>query len=156
MARKCLDFLSALSRIIPTCGMMLFCILVHLIVLHLQSIRSAIEQQMIVTNRLPTKLLLESRRWTLNFKLKRYYLQVAKTICIIDKYFGIPLLAEVVYVFIGVTNCIMFVFISAISGDSLLGLVNIAFGLENTMHLLLITSFSDRISNEVFNFDLIY
>ena len=146
MIRKSLDTTCFFSRIIPASALMLFCILAHLVVLHLQSIRKAIEQLIYI--RQPNSLL-ESKRWYLNFKLKKYYLQVSKTIDIINQYFGIPLLSEVVYIFVGFTNCSMFVLIAVISGDSLLGLVNGAVGFEQMMHLFLITSFSDKISNEV-------
>ena len=149
MIRKCLDISCSLSRAIPASGLMLFCILVHLIALHLQAIRSGIEHQMIYS-RSPNEWLLQSQRWHLNFnKLKRYHLQVSKTIDDVNHYFGILLLAEVVYVFTGVTSCFMFILIAAMSGDGLLGLLNGTVACEQMMHLLLITSFSDRISNEV-------
>ena len=130
--------------------MILFCIVVHLIALHLQVIQSGIKNQMICCQFVRNSWLLDSQRYQLNVRLKKYHFEVSKTISLVNKYFGFPLLVEVVYVFIGVITSFMFLFLAAIEGDRLLIVVNSAFVFVVSMHLILIGYYSDKISIEVF------
>lgn len=146
--RKFIDFFSTFLRIYPTTAMMLFCVLAHLISLHLHNIRLQIERQLIDCRRSNSPLL-ESQRHQLNVTIKKYHLRISKAVYSLNNFFGFHLLSEVMFIFVGTTNCLMFVMIGYLTGDGLLIIANSAIFIDLTIHLVLIATFSEKISNEV-------
>lgn len=132
-------------QIIPATALALFCTLAHFVFLNLRAIRLSVEKQLTNYNPVNTRLELQF--------LQRQHLSLCKSIYQLNRCFGIYLVMEVTFIFVGVINSSMFVLMGAIGTERLLGAVNGAAFIDQAIHLFLITSFSDQISKEV---NLIY
>lgn len=141
LVRKCLDVIGFAMQIIPASALVLFCTFTQLIFLNLRAIRNHVEKQLINYNPVNAKLQLKD--------LQRQHLSLCKIIHQLNRYFGIYLVIEVTFIFVGVINCSMFVLMGVLGDESLLGAVNGTAFIDQVVHLFLITSFSDKISKEV-------
>lgn len=149
LVRKILDVSGLLTRILPSIVLVLFCTMMHLISCHLKAIHNSIERQCMLSNGSNVSLL-ESQRVQIEI-LKKQHLLVFKAIRKLNQCFGVYLTLEVCYVFVGVINCVMFMLMAAIAKKGFLGLLNFAVLVDQVIHLFLLTSSCEEISNQVYN-----
>jgi hypothetical protein len=149
-ARKILDVIGLFFKIYPAIQLALFCVLVKIISLQLKAMRKRIVGQFIPCHPASNSslALVEMQRSQL-VALRSHHLLICKTICQLNRFFGVFLTLEVIFIFISVINCSLFVFMSALSADALLGGLNTAICLDSLVHLFFLTSFSDDITNQV-------
>lgn len=148
LTRKVLDMSGFLMKIYPAITLALFCVLARTVTLHLRSIRFCIKRKLV--QRTPSSIVkMENFHGFLLKVLRRQHCLVYSSIRKLNRYFGIFLALEVVYIFVGVTNCLMFVLMSAMNDDMLMGALNGAICLDQMVHLLFLASFSDGIVHEV-------
>lgn len=145
--RKILDVANVFTTIYPATQFALFCILVRIISLQLVAIRKGIEDQLSQPHP-ASPLSVETQRSQLNV-LRRHHCLVCNSIRKINSCFGIFLTLEVVFIFIAFVNCSLFILITAMSNDVLLGVLNALVCLDCIVHLFLLTSFSDDITSQV-------
>ncbi len=149
LTRKVLDMSGYLMKIYPAITLALFCILARTVTLHLRSIRFCIRRKFV--QHPPSSIVkMENFPSYLLKVLRRQHRLVCSSIQKLNRYFGIFLAIEVIYIFVGVTNCLMFVLMSALNDDMLMGALNAAICLDQMVHLLFLTSFSDDIVHEVY------
>ena len=113
---------------------------------HLRSIRFRIRYQL---NQLPKIVDFIQFQCSLLKVLRKQHRLACYSVRKLNRYFGIFFSLEVVFIFVGVTNCFMFVLMSVLSGDKLMGTLNSAICLDLTVHLFFLTSYSDNITKEV-------
>jgi hypothetical protein len=149
-ARKILDVLGLVNKIYPAVQLALFSILAKMISLQLEAIRKHFLDQF--TQSHPSSLtLVESQRSHL-IALRGHHRLICNAIRKLNRHFGVFLTLEVIFIFISVINCSLFILMGATSGDGLLGGLNVAICVESLVHLLILSSFSDDIPNQVFNY----
>lgn len=155
LVRKCLDIINFLLTVVPKTGLLLFCFMANFASLQLTAIRSAIKLK---RNPFLTKItsssaiiLPESLIFDLKL-LKKQYLLVSYYMNGVNQKFSLYLMIETTFIFIGVINSSMFVVTSAMSSDSLLGIVNCFVLLDQLIRMYLITSYSETIRSEVMLF----
>ena len=139
--RKVLDMLGYFTKIYSAVALALFCILARTVSLHLRSIQFRFRNQF-------TNELVEFQNCQLKILRKQHRL-ACSLVRKLNYWFGFFLLLEVVFIFVGVTNCLMFVLMGAVSEDGLMILVNGVFCFDHLVHLLVLASYSDGIVNEV-------
>ena len=144
--RKILDVSGFVTKIYPAIAMVLFFILAQTVTLHLRSIRFRIRHQL---NQLPKIVDFIQFQCSLLKVLRKQHRLACYSVRKLNRYFGIFFSLEVVFIFVGVTNCFMFVLMSVLSGDKLMGTLNSAICLDLTVHLFFLTSYSDNITKEV-------
>lgn len=150
LLRKCLDVFGLITTIVPTTILALFCTLTHLVALHLFAIRIRIIGE--TSSCYPASvLLLESQRSQLKL-WQRQHLLVSKTIDKLNQQFGFFLAVEVGFVFVGVINSSMFLLVSVMNEDGLLGSFSVVTILDHVVHLFLLT-YSTDIVNQVIQFN---
>lgn len=140
--RKILDISGYFNKFYPATALALFCIIVRVHALQFASIQQRIERIIDQRNISPSQI-------SQLKLLRRHHSLVCSSVNKVNRYFGVFLLLEVIFIFIGVTNCFMYVLMSAMSIDGLLGAVNTIICVDHIIHLFLLTSFSDDIFNEV-------
>ena len=148
LLRKLLDICGYFNKFYPATALALFCILARLVALHLTSIRLRIEEFLVYRCFSPDAGLMESQYSELKV-LRRHHSLACRLVQKLNNYFGTFLLLEVAFIFVGVINCCMYVLMSAMSIDGLLGAVNTTVCFDHIIHLFLLTTFSDNIINEV-------
>lgn len=148
LVRKCLDLIGFILQIIPVTALALFCCLARLLSLHLGAIRIRVIEQQSISFYPSSTELLEPQRLQLKV-LQRQHLLICKTIGKINHYFGIFMVIEVLFIFVGVTNDAMFLLMGVIGAEGLLEAVNGAVFVSQVVHLFLLTTFSDEIAREV-------
>ncbi len=149
-ARKILDVLGLFNKIYPAVQLALFSTLMKMISLQLKSIRKRFLDML--TQSHPSSLtLVESQRSHL-IALRGHHRLICNTIRKLNRHFGVFLTLEVIFTFVSVINCSLFVLMGATSGDGLLGVLNTAICLDSLVHLFILSSFSDDIPNQVFNY----
>jgi hypothetical protein len=95
--------------------------------------------------------LVESQRSHL-IALRGHHRLICNAIRKLNRHFGVFLTLEVILIF--VINCSLFVLMGATSGDGFLGGLNATICLERLVHLLILSSFSEDIPNQVFNYSV--
>lgn len=146
-ARKILDVLGFFTKIYPAIQLALFSILLKMISLQLKALRKRFENQFIRSH--PSSLTLVETQRSQLIALRGHHHLICNTICKLNRYFGVFLTLEVIFIFISVINCSLFVLMGATSGDGLLGGLNAAISLDSIVHLFILSSLSDDIANQV-------
>lgn len=150
LLRKCLDISGFATKIIPATTLTLFCTFAHLISLHLGAIRQRIKRQLSSPSVSSLSSYHQESHRNLQLKLwQRQHLLVCKTINKLNKYFGIFLAIEVVFVFVGVINSLMFLLLSVMINDKLLATYNGVVIFDHIVSLFLLTYFSTNITDQV-------
>lgn len=145
--RKILDVLGLFAKIYPVVQLALFCVLVKIISLQIKAIRKRIMDLFIPSH--PSSLTLAETQRSQLTALRSHHRLICNTVCKLNRYFGVYLTLEVMFVFVSVINCSLFVLMSVISADGLLGALNGSICLESLTHLFLLSTFSDDIANQV-------
>ncbi len=145
LVRKILDLIGIISKIYPATALALFCVLARAVALHLKSIRLGIEN--LFRNPINAELL-DSQRVRLKV-IRKQHLLTYGLVRKLNRYFGVFLVIEVIYIFVGISNGLLFALMNVISFDGFLIVLNLAVIIELTVYLFLATSFSDDIDIEV-------
>lgn len=141
--------LSMASFVIPTTAFGLCCTYARLLSLHLEEIRTRIEDHLILNIR-PMSIELTASIRSQLMVLERRHLLACQAIQQFNKSFGYFLALEVGYIFIGVINCSMYVLLGAMNNEGLSGILNLLLALDKFVRLFVLTSFSEDLTNEVF------
>lgn len=147
--RKLLDILSSLTKLYPSAVLALFCTLTLTACEQFKLIRFKLEQFIPGNERNKTGG--HTRRTTAE-ELKFYMVQhsrVCRAVECLSNYFGLFLLLEVFFIFVGVINHSMFLLAGFINRDWEEVTFTVAFTLDQILRLIVITIISDNLSKQV-------
>nr|CAH0103138.1 unnamed protein product [Daphnia galeata] len=143
-SRKILDVFGLFTKIYPAIQMALLCVLVKMISLQLKAIQKRIVHLLIPCH--PSSLTLAETQRSQLTALRSHHRLICNTVYKLNHQFGVYLTLEVIFIFVSVINCSLFVLMGAISADGLLVVLNTVIFLDSLVHLFLISSFSDDIA----------
>jgi gustatory receptor len=147
VVRKIIDMTVFSTKIYPATHLTLFCILTQVISLQLKAIHQLIEDKL-NKRKVSSLTVIESQRSQLIF-LRRHHRLICKAVRKINRYFGVYLTLEIGYIFVVSINSSLYILMSGMNVDGLLGVLNISIWLDGFVHLFLLTSFSEDIINQV-------
>ena len=142
-----MDLFGFLNKIYPALQLALFCILSRAVSLQLKVICQIIEDKLIQSEILSLTSV-ESQRAQL-LVLRRHHRLICKAVRKINRYFGVYLTLEIGYIFVISINSSLYILLSGMNVDGLLGVLNVSIWLDGFVHLFLLTSFSEDIINQV-------
>ena len=142
LVRKCLDFGNFLLTYTPRFCLILFCFLGRFVSLQLEAIQSSLKFEIGD----------QQQSYQLNI-LKNQYLLVFDQLSEINRHFGPYLMIESSFIFIGVINASLYLATSIMGGDNFLGIMCSFILIDHIIRMVLITSCSENIQNQVKNFN---
>jgi gustatory receptor len=135
------------TKIYAATHLTLFCILTQVISLQLKAIHQLIEDKLI-KRKVSSLTLVESQRSQLTV-LRRHHRLICKAVLKINRYFGVYLTLEIGYIFVISINSSLYIILSGVIVDGLLGVMNASIWLDGFVHLFLFTSLSEDIISQV-------
>nr|CAH0110706.1 unnamed protein product [Daphnia galeata] len=107
------------------------------------TIHQLIENKLIDCNVSSSKSVIESQRAQLIF-LRRHHRLICKAVRKINRYFGVYLTLKIGFIFVTSINCALYIVLSGMIVDGLLGVLNVSIWLDGFVHLFLLTSLSEE------------
>ena len=148
VVRKIIDMTVFSTKIYPATHLTLFCILTQVISLKLKAIHQLIEDKLNKRKVSSLTSVIESQRSQLIF-LRRHHRLICKAVRKINRHFGVYLTLEIGYIFVVSINSSLYILMSGMNVDGLLGVLSLSIWLDGFVHLFLLTSFSEDIINQV-------
>lgn len=144
-ARKFMEIYSYVAKLYPTTAIVLFCIFSYVINKQLNAVKSQVES--LITN--PPDSDDEAKSFL--SKLQRQHVQICLSVGLLNRCFGLILLIDIPFNFIGVINTTMNFFMNGSVAKWSFKILQLATFVNHIINVILISFRADKIASQVSN-----